>query len=76
MPDLKLSPRDQELLALWKQGEDVPIDDSEDERTEIAWAGFPAGTPRMDIWHWFDQQFEYGLGRMLDNMTRREAGEK
>lgn len=56
----------QKLIALWESG-DVPIDD--EEHIEAPWAGFPVGTPREKVWHWFDEQFaEYDtcLGEYLE----------
>lgn len=46
---------------------DTPIDD--EERLEESFLGFPAGTPRMDVWHWFDDQFakhNTSLGQIIN----------
>ncbi len=56
----------EQLSALWDSF-DVPIDDQ--ERIEEAWIGFPALTPREEVWHWFDEQFaKHGtcLGEFLE----------
>lgn len=59
-----------ELKALWALLGDVPVasdSDEEDEDApdtpkfpddtiEIPYLDFPAGTPREDIWHWFEAQ--------------------
>ena len=42
-----------ELYRLWDSF-NVPIDDV--ERIEEAWLHFPRGTPRWDIWIWFERQ--------------------
>jgi hypothetical protein len=58
------------LKRLW-DAFDTPIDD--EERLEESFLGFPAGTPRMDVWHWFDEQFaKHGtcLGEFLEKDTQ------
>jgi hypothetical protein len=59
-----------ELKALWKLLADIPVAcssdndaaDSEgsshfdDDAIEVPYLHFPAGTPREDIWHWFEAQ--------------------
>jgi hypothetical protein len=42
------------LAWLWKTGCDIPVD--QNDRIESEWAGFPSGTPREEIWHWFESQ--------------------
>lgn len=42
---------------LWTELGDVPIDD--DECIEEAWYGFPAGTWREDIWHFFEDEVDW-----------------
>lgn len=41
-----------ELCALWNQLADTPVND-EDELDE-PFHTFPKGTPRADVWHWFE----------------------
>lgn len=39
---------------LWEEFGDVPMN-PETECIEVAWCGFPKGTHREDIWHWFEE---------------------
>lgn len=41
---------------LWEEFGDVPMN-PETECIEVAWCGFPKGTHREDIWHWFEATF-------------------
>lgn len=41
---------------LWKEFGDVPMD-PETECLEEEWHGFPKGTYREEIWHWFEEAF-------------------
>lgn len=43
-----------ELYALWDEGQNVPVD--ENDRIETLWVGFYPGTPREEVWRWFEQQ--------------------
>lgn len=43
-----------ELRALWGVLGDVPV--AEDDTIQIPYLHFQAGTPREDIWHWFESQ--------------------
>lgn len=45
---------------LWLELGDVPMN-PETERIEISWLGFPAGTHREDIWHWFEKTFNIAV---------------
>lgn len=45
----------EEAARLWGELGDIAID--EQERIEDAWHGFPAGTPRESIWHWFEETY-------------------
>lgn len=42
---------------LWKEFGDVPMN-PETECIETSWCGFPSGTHREDIWHWFEETFD------------------
>lgn len=55
-----LRERDAELELLWKQFEDVPMN-PDTERIEEEFIGFPAGTDREDILHWFDERHSRGV---------------
>lgn len=54
------SKKDSELEELWKKFGDIPMN-PETERIEEDFLNFPAGTERMDIWHWFDEQHSKGV---------------
>ena len=41
---------------LWEEFGDVPMN-PETECIEVSWRGFPSGTHREDIWHWFEEKF-------------------
>ncbi len=59
-----LQERDKILENLWAEFSDVPMD-PETERMEAAFLGFPAGTPREDFWHWFDERHSKGVSYLL-----------
>lgn len=41
---------------LWEEFGDVPMN-PETEEIEEEWNGFPPGTHREEIWHWFEESF-------------------
>lgn len=50
-----------ELCVMWNALADIPVND-EDEIDE-PFAAFPKGTPRIDVWRWFEAanpEFEVG----------------
>jgi len=49
---------------LWKIFEDVPMN-PETEEIEVEFLGFPAGTHREEIWHWFDAKHSKGVAYLL-----------
>ena len=59
-----LQDRDAVLEALWKQLDDVPMN-PETEELEAAFLHFPAGTNRLEIWHWFDDRYSKGVSFLL-----------
>lgn len=61
-----LDERDKRLEELWGFFEDVPMD-PETERIEEGFLGFPPGTDREDIWHWFDERHSRGVAYLLYN---------
>ena len=50
-----------EIKTMWEEFEDVPVD--EDERIETKFYEWPVGTPKMEIWHWFDSMSPTGLAK-------------
>lgn len=59
-----LRDRDEELEKLWGELEDIPMN-PETECLEAPFMDFPVGTPREDIWHWFDQRHSQGVYFLL-----------
>lgn len=54
------SDEDIRLEELWKKFGDIPMD-PETECIEEDFLHFPAGTERMEIWHWFDEHHSVGV---------------
>lgn len=52
--------KDGALTELWKELGYVSIN-PETECILQDWRGFKAGTPREDIWHWFDERHSKGV---------------
>ena len=48
-----------ELRFLWEQFDDIPINDADEIDEE--YMGWPVGTNRFDIWHWFDARWPKGV---------------
>ena len=59
-----LRDRDEYLEELWAELEDVPMD-PETERIEQEFFGWPTGTKREEIWHWFDKRHSKGIAYLL-----------
>ena len=70
-----LRERDAILELLWKQFEDVPMN-PETKKIEAPFLHLPMndedylvyfdiGTPREDIWHWFDERHSKGISYLL-----------
>ena len=57
--------------ALWQLFGDVPID-PETEQIEEEFIGFPKGTPKEDIWHWFDERYSQGVHALLYGEETKE----
>lgn len=64
MKFMPLKQRDTELEKLWDEFADVPMN-PDTEKMEDAFLHFPAGTPREDIWHWFDERYSKGIAALL-----------
>nr|DAZ80638.1 MAG TPA: hypothetical protein [Caudoviricetes sp.] len=50
--------------ALWEEFGDVPMN-PETECIEEPWNGFPAGTNREEIWHWFEETFSVSVADLM-----------
>ena len=59
-----LRERDEALEELWGQFADIPMNE-ETECIEEPFLGFPAGTGREEIWHWFDERHSKGVAYLL-----------
>ena len=55
---------DNDLKELWEMFGDVPMN-PETECMEEAFLGFPAGTHREEIWHWFDKRYSKGVYALM-----------
>lgn len=59
---------DAELEELWGEFGDIPMN-PETECIEEPFLGFPAGTNREEIWHWFDDRHSKGVVYLLYGVT-------
>lgn len=59
------------VRSLWGEFGDIPMN-PETECIEIEWHGFPAGTHREEIWHWFENTFQVSVAEDLMNCERRK----
>lgn len=59
-----LRDRDNALERLWAEIRDVPMN-PKTECMEEPVLGFPAGTHREEIWHWFDRRHSKGVAYLL-----------
>lgn len=59
-----LAERDARLEAAWADFTDVPMD-PDTEKMEERFLHFPTGTPREEIWHWFDERYSKGVAHLL-----------
>ena len=64
-PAATLRDRDAKLELLWDKFGDVPMN-PETECMGEPFLGFPAGTHREDIWHWFDERHSRGVAYLLN----------
>ena len=53
----------QESNDLWEEFGDIPI--NKDEEIDIDWREFKKGTPREDIWHWFEEKYDLSVAKDL-----------
>ena len=65
-----LGSRDKELEELWAEFSDVSMD-PETECMDEPFLGFPAGTHREDIWHWFDERHTLGVAYLLNGQSAK-----
>lgn len=55
---------DDELEEYWEEFVDIPMN-PETEEMEEPFLCFSAGTPREEIWHWFDERYSKGVAALL-----------
>ncbi|MDO4305948.1 MAG: hypothetical protein Q4C77_03875 [Eubacteriales bacterium] len=53
----------QEIEKLWELLGEIPVDNN--DQIEEDFLGFPEGTDKLDIWHWFDERYPDGVVRLL-----------
>ena len=51
------------LSELWGKFGDIPVNN--DDEIEKDFLGFPAGTSKFDVWHWFDERCPNGVAEDL-----------
>lgn len=54
---------DTELEKLWELFGNVVINNDDEILEEFL--GFPAGTGREEIWHWFDERYSQGVYELM-----------
>nr|WP_303181869.1 Appr-1-p processing protein [Lachnoclostridium phocaeense] len=57
------------IKRLWTEFGLIPVD-PETEELETAWHGFPAGTHRFEIWHYFEDTFGLSVAQDLMGVDR------
>ncbi len=53
----------EELKELWDKLGDIPVNNNDE--IEKDFLGFPAGTDKLVVWGWFDQECPNGLAKDL-----------
>ena len=57
--------RREDIIKLWEYFSEISVDDNDEiEQDFYEWE---KGTDKYYIWSWFDEQFEEGLGKYLEN---------
>lgn len=52
------------IIDQWSEFGDVPMN-PETECIECDWNGFPAGTHREEIWHWFEETYNVRVADLM-----------
>lgn len=52
------------IVDQWNEFGDVPMN-PETECIESEWNGFPAGTHREEIWHWFEETYDISVHDLM-----------
>ncbi len=66
------SDKDVQLEEVWRKFGDIPMD-PETENIEEDFLHFPAGTNRMEIWRWFDEQHSKGVAYLAGQDGRKDG---
>lgn len=53
---------------LWAEFGNLPMN-PETECIEVQFAGFPRGTHREEIWHWFEETFNVSVHDLMHGTT-------
>lgn len=53
-----------QVKELWVQFGEIPMN-PETECIEEEWHGFPRGTHREEVWHWFEETFNVSVAKDL-----------
>lgn len=60
---------DKEVLEfLWDEFGDIPVE--KDESIAKEFLGFPIGTHREEVWHWFDERYPGGVVRLMTDNSQ------
>ncbi len=57
------------LLELWEEFSEIEV--NEDDEIEEPFLLFPEGTPKTDVWHWFDERCPNSLAEDLMGETSK-----
>lgn len=52
------------IKDLWEEFVEVPMN-PETEEVERSWKHFLPGTHREDIWHWFEENFDISVAKLM-----------
>jgi hypothetical protein len=69
--DFPSNPISDEAIELWEEFGDVPMNPNTEE-IEVEWRGFPAGTHREEIWHWFEEHFNISIADLMYHVVEEE----
>lgn len=54
---------EKEIERLWELIGEVPVNN--DDEIEEDFLGFPEGTHKEEVWHWFDEEYPAGVCRLM-----------
>jgi len=64
---MEVNNKNKEIESLWNLMVDISFDENEKKELILAekFHCFGKGTPRFDIWHWFDEHHSKGVAYLL-----------